>query len=106
VVLPHGVTIKGLGSCPNLTLSRFGPNHAAANALIQKCVDQLRIRDVLTYQPASRYWAFQWYETAIFLLAALIMGGFCFWWFRRRRSEGLHIQHPHTNRAPELERST
>jgi hypothetical protein len=39
---------------------------------------------VLTYQPASRYWAFQWYETAIFLALALALAGFSFWWVRRR----------------------
>ena len=32
---------------------------------------------------ARNYWPFQWYETAIFLGAALILGGFCIWWVRR-----------------------
>jgi hypothetical protein len=41
---------------------------------------------VLVYQPASRYWAFQSYETAIFLGLAVILGAFCFWWMRRRLS--------------------
>src|ERR1035438_9947281 len=36
------------------------------------------------HQPASRYWAFQWYELAIFLGAGLILGGFCLCWVRRR----------------------
>jgi hypothetical protein len=43
-----------------------------------------KLREVLVYQPASRYWAFQWYEMAIFLGLALICGAFCFWWMRRR----------------------
>jgi hypothetical protein len=47
-------------------------------------VDKLRIREILDYQPLSRYWAFQWYETAIFIGLALVLGGFCFWWVRRR----------------------
>ena len=41
---------------------------------------------VVTYQPASRYWAFQWYETAIFLGAALVLAGVCIWSVRRRRT--------------------
>jgi hypothetical protein len=41
---------------------------------------------VVTYQPASRYWTFQSYELAIFLGAALILGGACIWWVRRRLS--------------------
>ena len=39
---------------------------------------------VVSYQPASRFWAFQWYETAIFLGLGLILAGLCFWWLRRR----------------------
>jgi hypothetical protein len=103
---PHGVGIQGL-TCPNIRLPRHStPNPAAANAAIQRCVSQLRIRDLLTYQPASRYWTFQWYELAIFLGLALVLSGFCLWWSRRRRSEGLHIAHAPTSRAPALERST
>ncbi len=40
---------------------------------------------LVTYQPASRFWAMQWYETAIFLAAALALAGFCFWWTGRLR---------------------
>jgi hypothetical protein len=65
----------------------------------------LHLRQPVTYQPASRYWAFQWYETAIFLGLAVILAGVCFWQIRRRRSEELHIPHPHANRkTPALER--
>lgn len=46
------------------------------------CIGQLR--ELLVYQPASRYWAFQWYEMAIFLGLALVLAGFCFWWVRER----------------------
>jgi hypothetical protein len=88
---PKGVDIAGLGSCPSIKASnvhgRPAPlSTAHANALIQRCVDQLRIREVVIYQPANRYWAFQWYETAIFVGAALILAAFCFWWVRHRLS--------------------
>ena len=55
---------------------------------LQACtayVGRLHLRQLVTYQPASRYWAFQWYETAIFLALALVLAGACFWWVRRRR---------------------
>ncbi len=69
-------------------------------------IARLHLRQAVTYQPASRYWAFQWYETAIFLGLAVILAGACFWLIRRRRSEELHIPHPHANRkTPALQRS-
>lgn len=45
-----------------------------------------KLREVLVYQPASRYWAFQWYEMAIYLGLAVALGALCFWWIRRRTS--------------------
>jgi hypothetical protein len=51
----------------------------------QASVARLHLRQLVTYQPASRYWAFQWYETAIFLALAVALAGFCYWWVRRRR---------------------
>jgi hypothetical protein len=48
-------------------------------------LNSLHLRAVIAYQPASRFWALQWYETGIFLAAALVLAGFCFWWIRRRR---------------------
>ncbi len=46
--------------------------------------DKLGLRQEASYQPASRFWAFQWYETALFLAAAALLAGFCSWWIRRR----------------------
>jgi hypothetical protein len=39
---------------------------------------------LVTYQPANRYWPFQRYETAIFVVTAAALAGFCFWWIRHR----------------------
>jgi len=36
-------------------------------------------------RPESRFWAFQWYETAIFVVLAVALAGFCAWRIRRRR---------------------
>jgi len=79
-----GVTIPGVGSCPNLTLE--GHAHAAAGNLVQQCVNQLHLVDVTSYQPASRYWPFQIYESLLCLAIALVLAGISFWWVRRRIS--------------------
>jgi len=39
---------------------------------------------VVTYQPASRYWAFQGIETGIFVLLALLAAAGCYWRVVRR----------------------
>ncbi len=84
----HGMTIAGVGSCPNITIPgpavpAGGPG-PAGHLLVQKCLNQLGVHDLLTYQPVSRYWAFQWYEFAIFLVLTFIVVGICFWLVRRR----------------------
>jgi hypothetical protein len=50
----------------------------------QAWIGRLDLRQVVAYEPASRFWDFQWSETAIFLALALALGGFCTWWIRRR----------------------
>jgi hypothetical protein len=51
----------------------------------QDALGRLHLRQLVTYQPASRYWPLQWYETALFVVLAVLLAGFCFWWIRRRR---------------------
>lgn len=43
------------------------------------------LQQLVTFQPGSRFWSFQWYETAIFLLVAVVLAGFCTWRITRRR---------------------
>lgn len=65
------------------TLNSPGPANQAA---FQNCVAKLatKFHVVATYQPASHYWTFQWYEMGIFLALALILAACCFWWVRYR----------------------
>ena len=58
----------------------FGNNFAACQAWI----GGLHLRQIVTYEPASRFWDFQWAETAIFVGLAVALAGFCTWWIRRR----------------------
>jgi hypothetical protein len=80
---------------------------AGPSSTRQSCnayLETLHLRQEVTYQPLSRYWVLQWYESAIFLALALILAGFCSWWIRRS-SEGLGIGLRTSQRAPALERS-
>lgn len=77
----HVPTAAFLGSaCP---LTSGSPNFPAPN--LRTCIPNLaaKFREVITYQPTSHYWAFQWYETALFLGFAVILGAVCFWLIRR-----------------------
>jgi hypothetical protein len=59
-----------------------GPGEELAPCLAE--VKRLGYRQQVTYQPASRFWRLQWYETGIFTALALGLAGFCFWWLRHR----------------------
>lgn len=75
---PHGLTINGAGTCPGL--------HSQAPQIVQRCVDELRIREVLTYQPIGHYWTLQWLELAIFLAGSVVLAAATSWWVRHRLS--------------------
>jgi hypothetical protein len=49
-------------------------------------IKRLGYRQQVTYQPSSRFWPFQWYETGIYTALALSLAGFCFWRIRRSLS--------------------
>jgi hypothetical protein len=69
-----------------LVTAACGPN-AAGNSC-QAYIESLHLQQRVTYQPASRYWPLQWYETGIYLALALALAGFCLWWIRPGRSAG------------------
>jgi hypothetical protein len=41
-------------------------------------------RLLVSYQPANRYWTFQWLETGIFVALGLLAAAGCYWWVTRR----------------------
>lgn len=55
---------------------------------MRTCVAKLSAtyHEVIQYQPAGRYWTFQWLELGIYVAVAAGLAGFCFWWVRRRLS--------------------
>jgi len=49
-------------------------------------VNSLHLRQLVSYQPASRFWPLQFIETGIYLGLAAGLGLLCVWSIRRRRS--------------------
>jgi hypothetical protein len=54
-------------------------------AAFDDCLTSQGIREAISYQPASRYWPFQWIETALYFALALALTGYCFRQLNRRR---------------------
>jgi hypothetical protein len=68
-----------------------GPSTAACagNSTPQQCsnwLDSLHLRQLVTYQPASRFWPLQLIETGIYLFLAAGLAWLCTWQVRRRRA--------------------
>jgi hypothetical protein len=76
-ITPSGEVFTGP---PNMQYC--GADHGPKECL--NWVGSLGLRTDLTYQPATHFWPLQFAETGIFVAAAVLLTGFCFWWTRRR----------------------
>ena len=92
------------GTCPGLGTrasdeprSGLGHQQAPQSAVdrMHDCVTRIgaTYHEVVAYQPAQRYWALQWYETAIFLGAGAALVAFCLCWVRRSRGRRRSIRY-------------
>ena len=74
--------------CPNIGAPPLagGTGRRPAPTTFQDCFAHLsaKFHLAVTYQPASRYWTFQWLEMAIYIAIALILAGSCFACVRHR----------------------
>jgi len=66
-----------------------GPaTHACINGTPRACnasLAALHLNQLVTFEPASRFWPLQGYETGAYVLAAVALTLFCSWWISRRR---------------------
>jgi ABC-2 family transporter protein len=71
-------------ACP--VLKQLSRPQLPPTAQLQACATRLSstLHTILTYQPASRFWPFQWAEMGIFLVASLALCGLTYWWLRRQ----------------------
>jgi len=71
---------------PGLTLSHCispGDNGPKVDGA---CLSKLNAHFDYTFQPAHRYWTFQWIELSIFVVLSALVAGLGFWWIRKRPS--------------------
>lgn len=98
----HTPTVQFLNNaCP------LSPHGGATPSCITAIAS--KFHEVLTYQPASAYWAIQWYETTIFLVLAAVLAGVCLWVMRRTSTRRTHTAvgtrvHNHPSRRNTTER--
>jgi ABC-type transport system involved in multi-copper enzyme maturation permease subunit len=70
----------------NTAPSADGTTQAPPNDPGSLCLDQVAssFKLAVNYQPANRYWTFQWLEAAIFVGLTLIAVGATYWWATKR----------------------
>jgi hypothetical protein len=82
----HALTVERLlRACP--AFGQFPPpSPATMQSAHARCVHRLAatFRTVVTYQPGSRFWPFQWAELGIFVAGALALCGVTYWWLQRQ----------------------
>jgi hypothetical protein len=77
--------VNAAGQATSTTPAACTTMQSASPALFD-CLASHGIREAISYQPASRYWPFQWTETAIYLALALALAGYCSRRLNRRLS--------------------
>ena len=69
----HPAQVPAIPAC-------LGTNPQACAASLAR----FHFRELISYEPASRFWTLQWVETGIFLALAVALAGLCVWWLIRR----------------------
>ena len=71
-------SVEGTSPSPGTNQGASPEGATTGPVAFRDCLGRHGIREAITYQPASRYWPFQWTETAIYLALALALTGYCF----------------------------
>lgn len=66
-----------------------GPaSHACVNGGPQACeasIVAMHLNQLVRFEPPSRFWPLQGYETGVYVLAGIVLTLLCAWWISRRR---------------------
>jgi hypothetical protein len=78
------ISLSRTGACAPPEGGRAAPPAEGDLAPCFAEIKRLGYRQQVSYQPASRFWTFQWLETGIYVALASGLAGFCFWRLRHR----------------------
>ncbi|NED05190.1 transporter [Streptomyces sp. SID6648] len=83
---PGAWVVSGIGPVLDRSGEEVGGSEGCAGREIDpmNCFAASDLHVEVAYQPADRYWTFQWIETAVFLALSGILAGFSALWLRRR----------------------
>jgi hypothetical protein len=83
---PTGPLKGGGGGSPLSGHASVTRTSAQAQHAFDQCYTALstRYHEIVSYQPASRFWTFQAIETVLFVALAVVLAGGCAWWVRHR----------------------
>jgi hypothetical protein len=67
---------------------KFSATNSPVQSQADACIHKLSatMHTLVTYQPGSRFWMFQWAEMGIFIAAAVALCGLTYWLLRRQYS--------------------
>jgi hypothetical protein len=81
--IPAACTSAGITGVGQGAQGGHGAPGVSGPIAVVHCLARHGIREAVTFQPADRYWRFQWTETGIYLALALALAGCCFRRLRR-----------------------
>jgi hypothetical protein len=86
--LPGAWIVSNETLTPNgsvFVLPTSGPCAGGSTAQCNAWFATQHLRRQISYQPATRYWSFQWAEVAIFLALSFLLAALSMWWIKRWR---------------------
>jgi hypothetical protein len=80
---PSGRVLDRL--CPRLVNTVSGGDGTDMHSAFSACITRVAagFHQMIVYQPASRYWSFQWAEFGLFVAFAACLAVLSAWWLRR-----------------------